>query len=213
MLSDGLVLRSQNRWPTLRFDLASLLQAGGGLFGAGFYYKTFIWPSWRTLRGDHPATGRTGRGAGRRELPAPSIEHLSCDVLVGGAGAAGLAAALAAARAGARVVVCEREPECGGELEFEGGAIDGQPAPDWIACGRSRARAARRAGADRHHGRRRIGRPDRSRTPNRAACPAATPCTGSGRARFVVAMGAVERPIAFFDNDRPGVMLLGAAER
>src|SRR5215207_7935367 len=43
----GMVLRSQNRWPSLRWDVASLLQAGGGFFGAGFYYKTFMWPSWR----------------------------------------------------------------------------------------------------------------------------------------------------------------------
>ena len=65
LLRDGLVLRSQNRWPTLSVDVASLLQAGGGLFGAGFYYKTFMWPGWRTYEAAHSTPRGPGRGAGR----------------------------------------------------------------------------------------------------------------------------------------------------
>ena len=114
--------------PRCRFDLASLLQAGGGFFGAGFYYKTFIWPKWRTYEPLIRRLAGLGEAPRACELPPVAVEHLSCDVLVAGAGPAGLAAALAAARAGARVVLCEREPVCGGELEFEGGSIDGQAA-------------------------------------------------------------------------------------
>ena len=135
------MLRSQNRWPTLRYDAASLLQAGGGFFGAGFYYKTFIWPSWHTYESHDPQRSpASARRRARATLGPVAVEHLVCDVLVAGAGAAGLAAARAAARAGARVVLCEREPVCGGELEFEGGTIDGRPAADWVAAAARRAR-------------------------------------------------------------------------
>ena len=95
--------------------------AGGGFLGAGFYYKTFIWPNWRTYESVIRRLAGLGEAPAACELPPPDVEHLSCDVLIAGAGAAGLAAARAAARTGARVVLCEREPVCGGELEFEGG--------------------------------------------------------------------------------------------
>ena len=212
MLRDGMVLHSQNRWPSLRYDLASVLQTGGGFFTAGFYYKTFIWPSWRTFEKIIRNLAGLGRAPGAANLAPPSIEHLSCDVLIGGAGPAGLAAALAAARAGARVVICEREPTIGGELEFEAAVIDDRKAAHWVASvtaelahfgvrvltetaivGDSDGLViahSESSGLAGHHAIYRI-------RPN----------------RFVITTGAVERPIAFANNDRPGVMLLGAAER
>ncbi len=212
LVRDGLVLRSQNRWPTLKFDLASVLRAGGGFLGAGFYYKTFIWPSWRTYEGIIRRLAGLGEAPGRCELPQGAIEHCSCDVLVAGAGAAGLTAALAAARAGARVVLCEREPRCGGELEFETAQIDGSSALEWIASTLAQLRSlgvrilthtalvAESCGELIAH-----------------AEPGGLPGGNTMyyiRAReFIIAMGAIERPIAFCDNDRPGVMMLGAAER
>jgi sarcosine oxidase subunit alpha len=211
-LRDGLVLRSQNRWPSLAFDLHALLQLGGGFFGAGFYYKTFIWPSWRRYENMIRHLAGLGEAPGAANLPVALTEHLSCDVLVGGGGPAGLAAALAAARAGAAVVLCEREPVLGGELEFEGGTIDGQPAAAWVAA--AAAELARR-GARILLGTTVIGGSDGLLVAH------AEPGGLAGEnhvyrirpLRFVVAMGAVERPIAFVDNDLPGVMLLGAAER
>jgi heterotetrameric sarcosine oxidase alpha subunit len=211
-LSEGLVLRSQNRWPSLRYDLASLLQAGGGFLGAGFYYKTFIWPSWRSYEKIIRNLAGLGEAPGAANLPPPWIEHLSCDVLIGGAGPAGLAAGLAAARAGARVVICEREPEIGGELEFETATIDGRGAADWINT--VKAELARR-GARLLTDTTLVGGSDGILIAH------SEPGGLAGRNavyrirphRFVIAMGAVERPIAFINNDRPGVMLLGAAER
>ena len=212
VLREGMVLRSQNRWPSLRFDVAALLQAGGGFFGAGFYYKTFMWPSWRSYETLIRNLAGLGQAPGAADLAMPSVEHLSCDVLVGGAGPAGLAAALAAARAGARVVVCEREPVIGGELEFEVGSVDGRSAPEWLKAARTELleRGARLL-LDTTV----IGGSD-----GLLICHAA-PGGLAGRdgiyrirpRRFVIALGAIERPIAFVDNDRPGVMLLGAAER
>ena len=212
VLSDTLVLRSQNRWPSLRYDLASLLQAGGGVFGAGFYYKTFIWPSWRRYETIIRNLAGLGLAPDASNLGLPSVEHLSCDVLIGGAGPAGLAAALAAARTGARVVICEREPEVGGELEFECPVIHGQTAADWIGAvtvelaqrdARLLTDTAIVGGSDGLV----IAHGEPGGLAGRNAIYRIRP------RRFVIAMGAVERPIAFIDNDRPGVMLLGAAER
>lgn len=212
ILREGLVLRSQNRWPSLRYDLASLLQAGGGFFGAGFYYKTFIRPSWRTYEKMIRNLAGLGEAPGAANLPPPWVEHLSCDVLIGGAGPAGLAAGLAAARAGARVVICEREPEIGGELDFETARIDGRGPADWISAVKTEL-ASRRArlltdttivgGSDGLV----IAHSEPGGLAGHNTIYRIRPH------RFVIAMGAVERPIAFINNDRPGVMLLGAAER
>jgi sarcosine oxidase subunit alpha len=212
VLRDGLILRSQNRWPTLRYDLASVLQAGGGFFSAGFQYKTFMWPSWKTYESMIRALAGLGEAPGACDLPPVAVEHISCDVLIGGAGPAGLAAARAAARAGARVVVCEREPVCGGELEFESATIDGAPAAHWVDATLTELRArdvrllrqsAIVGGSDglliAH------SEPD--------GLPGANTVYRIRPTAFVMAGGAVERPIAFIDNDLPGVMLLGAGER
>ena len=104
-------LASQNRWPSLRRDMSSLLGLGGNLLGAGFYYKTFMWPSWHAYEGMiRRLAGFGPRAAVAALCRRHVLEHSSCDVLIAGGGPAGLAAALAASEAGATVVVCEREP-------------------------------------------------------------------------------------------------------
>jgi sarcosine oxidase subunit alpha len=209
---EGLELRSQNRWPSLDVDLASLLQAGGGFFSAGFYYKTFIWPSWRTYESMIRSLAGLGE-APRASVPGEvEVEHLHCDVLVAGAGPAGLVAARAAARSGARVVLCERDPVCGGELEFESARVEGRQALEWVgsvlaelaALGVRVLTGTALIGAS---GGEVIAHAEPGGLPGRNTMYKIAP-----RA-FVVAMGAVERPIAFTANDLPGVMLLGAAER
>ncbi len=211
-IRDGLKLRSQNRWPTLTRDVFSLVQLGGGFFGAGFYYKTFMWPSWRTYESIIRRLAGLGEAPGACELPPVAVENLSCDVLVAGAGAAGLAAARAAARAGARVVLCEREPVCGGEIEFEGGRIEGEDALKWMAATLAElatrgARLLTDTAVVGGSGGQLVLHGEPGGLPGASALYRVRPRS------FVIAMGAVERPIAFVDNDRPGVMLLGAAER
>ena len=99
-LFDGLEARSQNRWPSLAFDVGAISSLLAPLFVAGFYYKTFMWPAalWEKLY--EPAIRRAaGLGRASREADPDGYEkaYAFCDVLVIGAGPAGLAAALAAA--------------------------------------------------------------------------------------------------------------------
>jgi sarcosine oxidase subunit alpha len=217
-LRPGLRLYSQNRWPSLRFDLASVLQAGAGFWGAGFYYKTFLLPSWRVYEGLIRRLAGLGPAPGRADRPPTTVSHLEADLVVAGGGPAGLAAALAAARSGARVILCEREPALGGELEFEAALIDGMTAMAWVEAAAAELRAldariltdtavvSTAQGLTIAHG-----------SGPAAGTPGAAPGTDTLyrliAPGFVNAMGAVERPIAFIDNDRPGILLCGAAER
>jgi sarcosine oxidase subunit alpha len=209
-------VRSQNRWPTLRHDFNALLQLGGGFFGAGFYYKTFMWPSWRAYEGIIRRLAGLGEAPGDCDLPPVDIEHLSTDVLIAGAGPAGLSAALAASRAGARVVICEREPVCGGELEFEGGRCESgtglaAPAMVWVA---DTLRELSDRGVRVLNDTAIVGGSGGLMVAHRqpGGLAGADAIYRIRPRTFVIAAGAVERPIAFVDNDLPGIMLLGAAE-
>ena len=213
LVTPGMLLTSQNRWPSLRFDVASLaLRPGASLWGAGFYYKTFMWPSWRTYESLVRRLAGLGYAPEECELPRARVEHLAADVLVAGAGAAGLMAALVAARGGARVVLCEREPVLGGELEFECALIDGLAALDWVARTRRELDAlgavilTHTAVISTGHGLATAhGQP--------AGMPGADTLYKIYAPVLINAMGAVERGIAFVDNDLPGIMLCGAADR
>jgi sarcosine oxidase subunit alpha len=212
VLRAGLLLRSQNRWPSLKFDVASVLQAGGGILGAGFYYKTFMWPSWHTYEPLIRRLAGLGSAPAACTLPQASIENFSCDVLIGGGGVAGLTAARAAARAGARVVVCEREPCLGGEIEFEDARIEGTGALAWLRelAVELKSRGARLLFETTVVG----GRGGEVIAHAEPGGLAGANTLYRIRPRvFVVAMGATERPLTFVDNDLPGVMLLSAAER
>src|SRR5688572_2847955 len=122
-LYDGLVAASQNRWPSLRFDVGAINNAFSRLFPAGFYYKTFMWPAapkwWLTY--EHVIRHAAGMGRAASEPDPDHYEHqyAHCDVLVIGGGPAGLAAARAAAACGARVIVCDENADIGGGLRGE----------------------------------------------------------------------------------------------
>jgi sarcosine oxidase subunit alpha len=210
-IAAGRELASQNRWPSVRHDLSACLGLGGNLFGAGFYYKTFIWPSWRAYEGMIRRLAGFGPAPRACTATRPRLEHSHCDVLIVGGGAAGLAAALAAVDAGANVVVCEREPVCGGELEFEDATIDDVDGRSWVDQAvaqlvRSGARVLTATAA--------IARSGEIVYVHGVADGQTAAVSLRIAARCVVmATGAVERPIAFVDNDRPGVVMLGAAER
>ncbi len=128
-LFDGLVAASQNCWPSVRFDIGAINSALLAPFPVGFYYKTFMWPTapkwW--LKYEHIIRHAAGMG---RSASAPDPDHYDhqyhhCDVLVIGAGPAGLAAARAAAHCGARVVVCDETAMAGGALLGTNEIIEG----------------------------------------------------------------------------------------
>jgi sarcosine oxidase subunit alpha len=229
-LYDGLVATSQNRWPSLRFDLGAVNGLLAPLFGAGFYYKTFMGPAWLgpNWAWKHLYEPIVRRAAGLGTAPAePDPDRYArffdhCDVLVVGAGPAGLAAARAAAMSGADVVLCDRNPTPGGSLLAETrAAIEGQPAREWLAATIEALRAAPnvrlmpRTQAFGYYAQNFVGLNERLAEPDLRADPELPrERLWQMRARQVVlAAGAIERPLVFADNDRPGIVLAGAARR
>ncbi len=220
-LFEGLEARSQNRWPSLRFDLAAVNGLAAPLLAAGFYYKTFMWPAafWEKLY--EPFIRRAaglGRAPGSADPDQYERSHLHCDVLVVGGGAAGLMAALAAGRAGARVVLLEEDCALGGRLLSESESVDDRPAAEWLngmaaeLASLPGVRVMLRTSA--------FGLLDGGVVAalERVSDHLPLPPPHLPRQRYwkifarrvVLAAGAIERPVVFGGNDRPGVMLAGA---
>ena len=158
-LYDGLDAASQNRWPSLKFDVQSINGLMSPFFSAGFYYKTFMWPAkfWKLL---YEPVIRRSAGLGR-SATQPDPDHYEkafahCDVLVIGGGPAGLMAALTAGRAGARVILAEEDFMFGGRLLSERLLLDGKPAWDWLRAVATELKRPRQRHADAadHHLRR-----------------------------------------------------------
>ncbi len=229
-LVDGLVATSQNRWPGLRFDVGALNGVVAPLIGAGFYYRTFIGPDWfgpnSAWTNVYEPLIRRAAGLGRAPSgPDPdrygrTFDH--CDVLVVGAGPAGLAAARAAAESGADVVLCDENPTAGGSLRAETRAtIDGLPATEWLRAaldvlGASpNLRFLRRTQAFGYYAQNFVGLNERLPEQDLPADPG-LPRERLWRVRareVVLATGAIERPLVFADNDRPGSLLAESAQR
>lgn len=213
-LCDGLDVRAIHGWPSVRFDLGAAIGLAARLIPAGFYYKTFMWPDWHLFE---PAIRKA---AGLAPVPGNSprcryeVRNAHCDLLVAGAGPAGLMAALVAGRAGARVVLVDEGLEAGGSLLARPALIDDAPAMDWVAAavselaGLSNVTHLQQATAWgwREHGLVMV----QERAPDHEGL------TERGwrlRARHVIcATGAMERMLVFSGNDRPGVMLASAAQ-
>jgi len=221
-LYEGLNAVSQNRWPSLRFDLGATADRLAPLLPAGFYYKTFMWPRgfWKRLY--EPAI-RASAGLGRAPKgPDPDRylhRYAHCDVLVVGAGPAGLAAAGAAAETGLRVILCDEQPELGGSLlDRRDATIDDKVGESWIGetaealHGRS-VRQLVRTTAFGYFADNFLGLVERL-TDHLADPDPRLPRERLWQVRakeVVLATGAIERPLVFPDNDRPGIMLAGAA--
>ncbi len=223
-LWDGLEARSQNCWPGPRFDLGSLAESASPLITAGFYYKTFMWPARLWPLYERIIRHAGGLGRSPTEPDPDTYEHVNahCDVLVAGGGPAGLAAARAAAGTGARVIVAEQDPAFGGALlnETEETTIAGAPLLEWIERTAGELAAAEevrllpRTTVFAYYDHNYLALVER-------LGDHLSPAEGTGRPRqrlwkvrakqVVLATGAIERPLVFADNDRPGIMLAGAA--
>ena len=220
-LYDGLEAASQNRWPSLAFDALSLNRFLSPFLGAGFYYKTFMWPAalWEKLY--EPVIRRAaGLGRAAEETDPDHYEKATafCDVLVIGAGPAGLMAARTAARAGARVILADEDFLPGGGLNAATGDVDRRPAPAFAAevaaelTSLPNVRVMRRTTVFGVYDGGTYGALERVGD----HLPEPLPYQPRQRLwrivarRAVLAAGATERPIVFGGNDRPGVMLAGA---
>ncbi len=220
-LFDGLTATSQNHWPSLNWDIGEVNALIPQLLPAGFYYKTFIHPRpfWK-----HVFEPFIRQSAGLGRAPDAKLSdpdryeqfYAHADLVIAGGGIAGLQAALAAGRAGLRVILCEQGPHWGGRAPVDGVEIDGQPAEDWIA-------AAVQALEQMDHVHLRLrtmvaGVYDHGYVIGYERLTDHSPDHDGPRhrlwrirtKRIVSATGALERPLSFAGNDKPGVMLAAA---
>lgn len=216
-LRSGLVAKSVNCWPSPEFDAMSVLQWFSPLLPAAFYYKTFKWPNWHWFE---PAIRRA---AGLATAPRLSetkehyeSRHAHCDMLIVGAGPAGLISALLAMRSGLRVILADDGFAAGGSLLSSAFSLNDSPARNWIDEVLDELRGSESvtillnsvAWAYREH--------------NLVLVTEREPAFGAKRhwqdrrtwriraGQVVVAAGAIERTLVFANNDRPGVMLCSA---
>ena len=221
-LYQGLTARTVNGWPSLAFDIGSINNWFARLLPAGFYYKTFMWP--RSAWTHYERFIRRAAGLGvAPTAPDPDRydkTHRHCDVLVAGGGPAGLLAALAAARAGARVILADEQSRFGGSLLYSDVKISGEPALDWVNATVSELEANSNVtllprstvtGYYDHNFLVINERRTHHLGPGQADPRVSRERLWRVRAsQVVLATGAIERPLVFEGNDVPGVMLCSA---
>ena len=220
-LYHGMTAVSQNRWPSLKYDVGSVNQLLSPFLSAGFYYKTFMWPAafWEKV---YEPLIRKAAGLGRAVMEADPDRYekawAHCDLLVIGAGPTGLMAALCAARAGLRVILADEGFRLGGSLLSEKISIDG------IAAAAFAERMVEELKSfdnvtlmprstvfgwydDNVFGalekvQKHVAQPSPDLPVERLWRIVAK--------RAIMATGAEERPLVFGGNDRPGVMMASA---
>jgi len=203
-LRPDLEVFSQNAWPSLRWDAAALFGIFPGLFSAGFYHKTFIWPSWHAY--EHLV--RQAAGIGRVRSPTALAgtfcqQDVEVDVVVCGGGSAGTAAADEASHCGASVLLLHRDVELGGRLSRDYGAMN-------LPGGKAEVRVLLNTLALGVFG-------------DKVVCALQDLGWGPSGPRWclfrirakaiIIATGAIEQPLIFEHNDRVGVMLAGGVSR
>ncbi len=215
VIRDGLRAKSVNCWPSAEFDLGGVNQLLTKFIPAGFYYKTFKWPNWHLFEPSiRRAAGLAGAPASPPETGHFESRHAHADVVIAGAGPAGLMTALIAGRAGAQVFIADEGTEAGGSLLNRRLKIDGRAAMDWVADTVAELAAMKNVThlqnatvwAYREH--------------NLLVVNERIPAQGSVLERswrvragqMVCATGAIERAMVFANNDRPGVMMTSAIQ-
>jgi glycine cleavage system aminomethyltransferase T/NADPH-dependent 2,4-dienoyl-CoA reductase/sulfur reductase-like enzyme len=229
-IHDGLVAVSQQRFPSLEWDIGAVNQLAGKVFSAGFYYKTFMGPVIGPLKGtrfwmfcEHFIRRAAGLGRASFAKDTASYGRMNafCDVLVIGSGHAGLKAAREAAGDGARVILLESDARLGGAARWSGGRIEGMDASAWVDEALDGLRELPnvqflpRTTAWGYYDGNTIAAVERVTDHKIDARP------GEPRqrhwviraAKVVIATGAFERPLVFAGNDKPGVVLASAAAR
>lgn len=220
-LYEGLEAAAVNCWPSLEHDLLGTINGRLSRFlAAGFYYKTFMWPTWHLFEDAIRRAAGIGKMAAAADPDRYESRFAHCDVLVVGAGPAGLAAAAAAASGGARVILAEQDTRPGGSLLVDSATIDGRTRAEWIDNTLAQLRSQPettvllRTTAVAYHDHNLVTLVEQ--VGDERAC-AADPRVPRSRTwlvrakRVVLATGAIERPLAFAGNDVPGIMLASAS--
>lgn len=216
----GLNSQAVNPWPNALARALSINRNFSFLFPAGFYYKTFMWPAkaWMFYERFIRKAGGLGASPEVEDTARYIHQNTHCDVLVAGGGVAGLAAALAAGRSGARVILAELQNTLGGTAHRLQGTIDGMPATEWVKkaeaelAGLPHVKILKRSVVFGYH--------DHNFLTIRESLTDHLPLAERKgfrerlwrvRAKQVVlATGAHERPMVFGNNDLPGIMLSSA---
>jgi sarcosine oxidase subunit alpha len=213
-LHEGLIAASVNCWPSVGFDAGAALSRVAALLPAGFYYKTFKWPNWHVYEPMIRRMAGLGRASGEPDPDRYEEAAAQAEVVVVGGGLAALSAAVAAAEAGADTLLLGSGPAFGGALAWRADAL----VTELVL-------RAERCGVRRMPRTMVFGIYDHNLVCAREMLPAPPAALGPGggvlrerlwkiRARAVIAAtGALERPMIFPNNDRPGVMLAGAADK
>src|SRR5215217_7115514 len=220
---DGMKTISQNRYPSLSFDVGSINNLLSPFFAAGFYYKTFMWPkqAWKHIY-EPQIRAAAGLGVSPTEDDPDhyASRYAHCDVLVIGGGIAGLSAALAAAKTGARVILCDEQPEVGGAMHYDKSVtVDGLDGFTWAQktaadlAKMANVTVLTRTTAFGYYAQNfvalvervtdHVSKPDR-RLPRERMWQVRAK-------RVIIATGAIERHMVFANNDRPGIMQAAAA--
>ena len=211
-LADGMALRSIHASGTAENDRLAFLDRLARFIPSAFYYKTFMWPSWTAYEHRIRALAGLGRVDPAARMESAAHAYAEVDVCVVGAGPSGLAAALAAARQRRRVLVVEEQRDLGGSLRHRTAVIDDMAGQEWA---RSSEVMLRDAGVQILRRSTALGLYDHNVL---SVVQKDVPASPNGERlwlvraeRIVVAAGAIERPLLFANNDRPGVMLADAA--
>ncbi len=220
-LYEGLIAHSQNCWPSRRFDLGAVNSWFSRILPAGFYYKTFMWPASFWMTYEKYIRKAAGLGHSPTE-PDPHFydkTYTHCDVLVIGGGPAGIEAAIAAGQTGCRVILADEKSEFGGMLLSENILINGMPCHDWVDNRIDRLKAMsnvvllNRTTVTGYYDYNFLVANQRVSEHLGPRISVNSPKERLWKIRakqVVMATGAIERPLVFADNDRPGIMLASA---
>jgi sarcosine oxidase subunit alpha len=210
-LADGMVLRSIHAHGTAERDRLAFIDRFARFIPAAFYYKTFMWPNWAAYEHRIRSMAGLGRVDPADRTTSAAHRHVDVDVCVVGAGPSGLTAALAAVRLGKRVLLVEERAALGGTLGHRETVIDGTASAEWVDRVEGRlqdggVQILRRSTA--------LGLYDHNVL---TVVQKGVSASANGerlwlvRAKqIIVATGAIERPMLFANNDRPGIILADA---